>query len=150
LFQWIALIVSGSSFDTPPEGPLLSAAVGDVLAARRAARALLADAAAPADASLAILFLTATLVHCAVLGGGEARRREVADYLQGVLDAGTPGPGMLRSPMQFLRYAGAEVAALLPQPQCKLIAHLLSLVSQDGYVEDCGPEEAAKTAHEGR
>lgn len=140
--------MSGRSFDTPPDGPLLSAAVGDVLAARRAARGLLAGAPADAaDGSLATLFLTATLVHCAVLGGGEARRREVADYLQGVLDAGTPEPGMLRSPMQFLRYAGAELAALLPQPQCRLVAHLLSLVSHDGYVEDCGPEDVTETAH---
>lgn len=146
-FQWIALIVSGRSFDSPPEGLLLSGAVGDVLAARRAARALLAGSAAEADGGLATLFLTASLLHCAIHGGGEARRVDVADYLGGVLDSGTPGPGMLRSPLQFLRYAGAEVEALLPQPRCRLTAHLLSLVSDSGYVEDCGADESSGTAH---
>lgn len=149
MFQWVALIVPGRSFDSLPEGPLLSGAVGDILAARRAARALLAGCADEADGALATLFLTASLLHCAIHGGGEARRGDVADYLRCVLDSGTPGPGMLRSPVQFLRYAGAEVEALLPQPRCRLTAHLLSLVSNPGYVEDCGADELSGTAHQG-
>jgi hypothetical protein len=147
---WIAPILPDHSFESPPGKPLVRSAAGDVLGARIAARALLEGTeAAASDRALATLVLSAALLQCASLGDGEARRRDVADYLQGLLDAGIPGPGMMCSPMQFVRYAAAELSALPPHSRCLLISQLLSLVSDGGYFADCGSDDVLRTAQSG-
>ena len=106
-------------------------ASGDVLAARRAALEVL-GASRVSDPTCATLVLTAALLHCGVRTGGQVSRRRLAAYLRDLIAAETPGPGLLRSPMQFVRYAAVELQALAAPRRGRLLADLIAAVRDDG------------------
>jgi hypothetical protein len=124
--------VSERSFDVYPETPLLDGAIGDVLAARNAAKALLSTLRDPGpDPTLLRTILTAVLLHVAHKGGGEARRQDLTRYLQDLRESGGASPYLERSHVQFVRYAAAELQALAPVDRSQLLQRLLDSVSLD-------------------
>jgi hypothetical protein len=122
----------------------LLGASGDVLAARRAALELLGGARV-ADPARATLVLTAALLHCGVRSGGQVSRRRLAIYLRDLVAAETPGPGLLRSPMQFVRYAAVELQALAAPRRTRLLADLMAAVRGVGLPDHPVDDHTAKS-----
>lgn len=125
-----------------PEGldlPLSTGPTGDVVAARLLARQLLNAAIGSfpdlVDQGLATLTLTAACLHTSTLLGGETRRSDLARYLTAMLEVGMPGPALLRSPMQFVRYAALELQALPTQRRVSLLQALIGVVSSGAVLE---------------
>jgi hypothetical protein len=96
---------------TPLLDRFLSESCGDVVPARRCAKAMLAGFEAPAPvASAALLLLTAT---CVYLQGQVGPDPELSDILRTLaqLRPGLSGQAKFAaSPMPFLQYVAAEVA----------------------------------------
>lgn len=105
---------------------------GDVAAARSQARALLAAASNTLpdllDPVLATLVLTAVCLDAGVATGGEPKRTDLAAHLTRMLEVGMPGPALLRSPMQFVRYAALELQALPARRRVCLLQVLLRVI----------------------
>lgn len=120
-----------------------------MVAARRIARDILQDLACPvggADGSLARLVLTAACLHCASAQGGESRR-DLALYLKTLCDDPLLDPALLRSPMQFVRYAAAELQALAGPARKILLDWLLATVSEPMDVNLSRSEGLPKNSH---
>ena len=114
-------------------------AVGDVLAARRTARALLAGRGGEfADLSLAILTLASACVHVLDQSEGELHRSDLAAFLQEQRQAGALEPSLTRHASQFVRYAAAEFHAQAPSGRAELLDGLIALLAT--------PEEAAASS----
>lgn len=85
---------------------------GDVLSARETARALLTGGLhASPDPTLAVLLLTATLLHVDSRSSGGGELRAILECLRRLGQAG-PAAGFEASPMQFVRYVAAELQTI--------------------------------------
>jgi hypothetical protein len=121
--------VSDRLFECSLDDPLPLGATGDVLAARRVARGLLAEAPGDlATSTLAAMILTGACLHAGALALGDADIRDLVAVLRDL----TPGP-MPRCPMaasrvQFSAYAAAELRMLTPELQGELVGQLLRQV----------------------
>ena len=126
-------LVSVRSFESFPEEPLALGAAGDVLAARRVARAFLANAPPGlASSTLAVLILAGACLHADSLALGEPGIRELASVLRDLVSDQPPPRPMLASRNQFSAYAAAELRLLTPSSQSDLIGQLLWLVLPEG------------------
>lgn len=138
-----------------PDDPLLSTgSTGDVLAARQVARELLTASKDTlpdlVDPVLATLVLTAACLHNSVMLSGGVRRSDLVRHFNMVLEVGTPGPALLNSRMQFVRYAAAEVTALAPRRRCCLLLTLLRIVSPAGELVPCDDDKDDKISQQVR
>ncbi|MEW5688163.1 MAG: hypothetical protein AB1942_24865 [Pseudomonadota bacterium] len=98
---------------------------GDVLSARDTARALLgADVSTMPDLSLAILLLTAAVLHVDARHSGSAGVGGVNDCLRRLAEGGTAHAGLAASPMQFVRYAAEEYEASPPDHRSAVVANV--------------------------
>lgn len=102
---------------------------GDVLSAREAARALLGESfATGADATLAVLVLTASFLHLDASGRGGVHPRGVIDCLNRIGELGPEGAGFHTSPMQFVRYVAVELDTTPVEERLALMRTLLTMV----------------------
>lgn len=130
-----------------PDRPLLPGAAGDVIAARYIARRLLWPADGPAaivaQPGLATLVLTAACLHCTQCSDDEASQTDLAAYLAQLVQQHAVDTAMMRSPLQFVRYAAAELQALPMAPRQSLLRDLLKAVSRSR------PSQATKSPKNG-
>lgn len=125
------------SFEVSPDDLLLIGPVGDILSARIAAVDLLRDVALPSgDWTLALLFLTASLLQCAISDGEAVTRRALVAYLMELSRTGLPGLAMQKSGLQFCRYAAAEVERLAPLQRMGLVQTLLASTAEPEMRQD--------------
>jgi hypothetical protein len=117
---------------SPVSADLLAlGAAGDVIAARRLARAFLASGrAAPQDTTLALLVLTAACLDVHARSGEEINPRAVAAYLRRMASEKPPAASLAESPMQFARYAAAEFRSRPVSRRTALVAYLVDLTSR--------------------
>jgi hypothetical protein len=126
----VSIVLSDRSFDDFGEPPLLSGAIGDVLAARAVADSLLLAARLVfPDLALSRLVLTAVLVHCAIVDGDGVRRGGLTAFLSNLCEVEFPGPSLSRSALQFVRYAAADLQALAPRDRRALLEGLKTIVT---------------------
>jgi len=139
--------VSPNALKDDPDRPLLPGAAGDVVAARNIARRLLRPANGPAaivaEPGLATLVLTAACLHCTQCSDEEASQTDLATYLAQLVQQRAIDPAMMRSPLQFVRYAAAELQALPLAPRQSLLRDLLKIVSRQR------PSQATKSPKSG-
>lgn len=123
--------VPDRSFERSPYPFLLEAPDGDVLAARAAARKILCGVELKdGEIACATLFLTATLLECAIRDGQGVTRAALVGHLNDIARSGLSGAGMRTSRLQFSRYAAAEIDALTPMQRCQVITTLLAATAE--------------------
>lgn len=83
-----------------------------------------------ADPVLATLVLSAGCLHTAALYG-DVRRTDLVRFLTAIVEDGLPGPALLRSPMQFVRYAALELQALSSRRRDSLLQILIGILAAD-------------------
>lgn len=126
-------VVPDPSAEFIADSTLSLGATGDVLAARAAARALLARGSPSApNHALSTLVLTAALLHADTLVFGAPAARDVGTVLRGLVSAPAATQPMAASRVQFAAYAAAELGVLPPGGQLALVDQLLNLVDPDG------------------
>ena len=119
------------SLDVLIEPFLISAPAGDILAARAVAvRALGKAIADGGQLRLATLYLTAALLQCAIHDGEGVTLPALVAYLNELRLTGLPGREMNASPLQFCRYAAAEMNTLSPIQRSNLITTLLAAAAE--------------------
>lgn len=104
-------VTPGSDALAPPFDLFLFESSGDLIAARRCAKALLHGADAPPSIrGAALLLLTATCVYLHGRTGPDPRLPDLLRMLK-QLRPGLPGQALFAaSPVQFLQYVAAELA----------------------------------------
>ena len=104
---------------------------GDVLSAREAARTLLSGVLhASPDPTLAVLLLTATLLHVDSRSSGGVGLRGIMGCLNRLAQAGPAAAGFEESPMQFVRYVAAEVETVPLDRRSAVLASLVASLSK--------------------
>jgi hypothetical protein len=102
---------------------------GDVIGARRVAVDLL-QGPSPSDPGGAIqrLVLTAVCLHVDSQHSDGANLGPVVAYLHRILTEAIVDPALVRSPMQFVRYAASELGAMTAEERTRIARQLIARI----------------------
>jgi hypothetical protein len=109
----------------PPARPI----AGDVIGARRAAVDFL-QGPSSSEPGLAFqrLVLTAVCLHVDILHPDGVSLRAVVACLHRILTDAIVDPALARSPMQFVRYAAAELGGMSTEERNRMVRQLIALI----------------------